>query len=122
MVASEDLKGSYWAKNMTKTVLFSQALEYAVESCGIFNMALELGPHPALKRPAMETLEGAGIKSLEYIGTFARGKDDVQAVSDCLGSAWSRLGTSAVEWDNVVKNYCGFQGPMPILRNLPLYP
>lgn len=122
MVASEDLKGSYWAKNMTKTVLFSQALEYAVESCGIFNMALELGPHPALKRPAMETLEGAGIKSVEYIGTFARGKDDVQAVSDCLGSAWARLGTSAVEWDNMVKNYCGFQGPMPVLRNLPLYP
>lgn len=43
--------GSYWSKNMCSPVKFSQALEYALGAHGPFDMAIEIGPHPALKSP-----------------------------------------------------------------------
>ncbi|TPX06876.1 uncharacterized protein E0L32_002372 [Thyridium curvatum] len=121
MMPSSDLKGSYWSENMTNTVLFSQAIEHAVEVHGQFNLSLELGPHPALKKPATETFEAAGVKSVEHVGTLTRGKHDLHAVSQSLGAVWAHLGGAAVSWQSLISNYCGVTKPMPVIRDLPLY-
>ncbi|KAI8249967.1 Polyketide synthase-nonribosomal peptide synthetase [Colletotrichum sp. SAR 10_77] len=126
---SEGLRGSYWAENMVQMVRFSQAMDFAVQTClpsGSFNLAIEVGPHPALKKPALETLEAAGVKNVEYVGTLARGKDDVSAVADCLGTSWVRLGSAAVDWEDVFFQYYTHhrhaRHAFPVLRGLPMYP
>ncbi|SCV48703.1 uncharacterized protein FFB14_10485 [Fusarium fujikuroi] len=48
---AESLKGQYWVDNMTNTVLFSQAVQRAVNESYVFDFALEVGPPPCSKRP-----------------------------------------------------------------------
>ncbi|KAL8310555.1 hypothetical protein RB597_010414 [Gaeumannomyces tritici] len=130
MEASPDLKANYWAENMAQTVLFSQALQHAVHILtskteqSPFSLALEVGPHPALKGPAMDTLEAAGVASIMYTGTLERGKDDVKALSGCLGAVWACLGSAAVDWVGFICGYCGLEDgrALTALRGLPLYP
>ena len=119
MEASAVLGGEYWRDNMVNTVLFSQAVSSAAQNSGPFHVALEVGPHPALKGPASQTLQDIGVE-LPYFGTLSRGKDDIEAISDSLGSLWTRLGASSVDLD-------AFQGLLlsdkrpQLLKNLPVY-
>lgn len=123
MLATDDaIKSSYWADNMTNTVLFREALEYASEEYGPFHTAVELGPHPALKGPAVETLQGAGTDNITYLGTLNRGNDDISAISGSLGTLWMQLGSPSVEWTKLIQEYCQQTRPLPPLRDLPLYP
>lgn len=46
-----DLADTYGNDNLTKSVLFSQAIECATAASGPFGTAIEIGPHPALKGP-----------------------------------------------------------------------
>ena len=51
------LRDTYWADNMIKPVLFSQAIERAArEDDHCFDLALKIGPHPALQGPFTDTL------------------------------------------------------------------
>lgn len=93
----EDLKGEYWKDNMLRPVLFAQALETAMEMNldTPFNLVVEIGPHPALKGPASETL-GALYDKIQvprppYTGTLQRGSDEVGALSNALGFVWIRF-------------------------------
>ena len=45
------LADTYWAENMTQPVLFAEALNSAL-AAGSYDLALEVGAHPALKGPA----------------------------------------------------------------------
>ncbi|KFZ18638.1 hypothetical protein V502_04011 [Pseudogymnoascus sp. VKM F-4520 (FW-2644)] len=47
----------HWADNMTQMVLFSSAAAIAVSQSGPFDIALEIGPHPALKGPFLANLD-----------------------------------------------------------------
>ena len=47
--------------NMTQTVLFSQAIESSLWHGGPFDMAVEMGPHPALKGPAEQTIKNVFV-------------------------------------------------------------
>ncbi|KAI4721978.1 hypothetical protein E4T48_01732 [Aureobasidium sp. EXF-10727] len=94
----ESLKGSYWIQNMEKTVFFSQALESALTSGGPFDVALEVGPHPALKGPAEETLKATFGSAPVYAGVLKRNHDDLDALSAALGSYWSVLGAKSVNF------------------------
>ncbi|KAL2158315.1 hypothetical protein VTH06DRAFT_4636 [Thermothelomyces fergusii] len=97
----QDLRGEYWKDNMLRPVLFAQALEAAIERNldSPFNLVVEVGPHPALKGPASETLTAlCGEKQIPvppYAGTLSRGSGDVAALSATLGTAWSRFGSPA---------------------------
>src|SRR5690606_9119984 len=51
----DELKDDYWKENMVNAVLFSQAVEAVTEALGPFDLAVEVGPHPALKGPATQT-------------------------------------------------------------------
>ncbi|KAL2015562.1 hypothetical protein VTK56DRAFT_5221 [Thermocarpiscus australiensis] len=112
------LRGTYWRDNMVNTVLFSQAVTAAVKAAGPFHFALEVGPHPALKGPASQTLAELGLE-IPYSGTLARGESDLVAFSDCLGSVWMHLGAPAVNFDGI---HALLPSERPtLLKNLPTY-
>ncbi|KAM7198454.1 acyl transferase/acyl hydrolase/lysophospholipase [Rhypophila sp. PSN 637] len=110
------LSAQYWGDNMVKPVLFYEAVEYycqvmgqkrqATESAGggggpLLDLAImEIGPHPALKKPTLETVQHVlgNTKSndeIPYISTLSRNSNDVEAFSQTLGSLWTILGSSS---------------------------
>ncbi|KXJ95007.1 hypothetical protein Micbo1qcDRAFT_143263 [Microdochium bolleyi] len=85
------LEGQYWVDNLTRPVKFSQALARAVDKDHVFDLALEVGPHPALKGPAAETVKtstGGGV-SLPYASALKRGQNAVESLTEALGTVWS---------------------------------
>ncbi|RYO96929.1 hypothetical protein DL766_001217 [Monosporascus sp. MC13-8B] len=94
----EDLAGQYWADNMVQPVLFSHALQAAAAAGDPFDFAIEVGPHPTLKGPALQTLQETHKDTLPYTGLLHRGKDDVHSFSDALGYLWSQFAPSVVDF------------------------
>lgn len=85
------LTGPYWNSNMLKPVLFMQALYNACTSIGAIDLIIELGPHPALKGPALETIQDEKTQSVPYTGLFHRGVPSATSFADGLGYAWTYL-------------------------------
>lgn len=85
-----DLSGQYWADNMVRPVLFQQAVGAAVAG-GVVDLAVEVGPHAALKGPAMQTIQEVQKDTVPYTGVIHRAKNDVEAVADALGFIWSQF-------------------------------
>jgi len=109
----EALRDQYWADNMRKPVLFSQALARAVtefEYC--YDLVLEIGPHPALKSPATETLRSLTGKDIPYCGLLQRGADDIMSFSEALGFVWGRF----ISPDKPVVDFRGFNTTPGSLR------
>lgn len=85
--------GSYWVDNLLKPVRFREAIEAipALTEMTI-QLAIELGPHPALRRQATQTYQSlarTGTQSLiPYSGSLSRGVDDEEAMSNLLGFLW----------------------------------
>lgn len=121
MEIGDDLKALYWVDNMTHCVLFSQALESALEDSSFFDIALEVGPHPALKGPVTQTIQEVNGKSIPYSGTLNRGKHDVESFSDALGFVWTSLGNSAVDFGRLEKTFNNDLAPVSVLKDLPTY-
>ena len=116
------LKGPYWVANMVKPVLFSQAMESSIWHGGPFDLAIEIGPHPALKGPTEQTLRAATGSVPLYTGTLNRGSDDVQAISEAVGITWAQLGPSSVDFEGYRKAFYDSQPPAPrIIKDLPTY-
>lgn len=125
----------YWNANMVGQVLFAGALEKACADYGPFEAAVEVGPHPALKRPALTTIEASksGQKGLPYTGVLQRGKNDAESVADALGYLWSVLGdASVVDFQGYWEQQQLHDGApcskssglkfLPPLKDLPSYP
>ncbi|KAL2173703.1 polyketide synthetase [Thermothelomyces heterothallicus CBS 202.75] len=124
----EDLKGEYWKDNMLRPVLFAQALETAIErnQDSPFNLVIEVGPHPALKGPASETLTALYGKNQlplpPYAGTLSRGSGDIAALSVTLGTAWSRFGSPFVNFAQYEALLTGEpRSARKVVPNLPTY-
>ncbi|TFA97733.1 Polyketide synthase-nonribosomal peptide synthetase [Trichoderma ghanense] len=92
------LKGPYWVDNMVRTVLFTQAIESSIWHGGPFDMAIEVGPHPALKGPTEQTLKASYGSLPAYTGVLKRGENDVEAFSSAIGTTWAQLGPAFVDF------------------------
>ncbi|KAI1766326.1 hypothetical protein GGR53DRAFT_464558 [Hypoxylon sp. FL1150] len=93
----EGLDGQYWVDNMNNPVLFYPALSRCLSSSGLtLNLALEIGPHPALKGPATSTIQEVTGEGIPYFGTLSRGKNDLEAFKAALGSLWETLGSARI--------------------------
>ncbi|KAF8856698.1 putative hybrid NRPS/PKS enzyme [Acephala macrosclerotiorum] len=117
---SKHLSDTYWNDNMVNPVLFSQAVELAVTELGPFDVAIEVGPHPALQGPVKQTIEAISGDALAYTGTLQRGLNDIHALANSLGSLWKLFGESVVsfsDYDDLVSAY----GSRKLLKNLPIY-
>ncbi|EFY94354.1 (acyl-carrier-protein) S-malonyltransferase domain protein [Metarhizium robertsii] len=80
----DELKGPYWIGNLINPVLFKQAVEKAWSDSGPFDMAVEIGPHPALKAPVQQVIQDITGQSLaDGMGSIAshvgRGSVNLQA-------------------------------------------
>ena len=121
--SAEELTGTYWRDNMVQAVLFSEAVESAMEAHGPFDVALEVGPHAALKGPTTQTLKGITGSVIPYVGVLDRTKNDVVAFGHALGSLWTQLGSEAVHFDNYAMSFERKNQPRPrLIKNLPAYP
>ena len=87
----EALQDVYWRDNMTNAVLFAEAVKNAVASDEQINLAIELGPHPALKGPTTQNISEVRTAALPYCGTLSRGKSDIEVFSETLGFVWTRF-------------------------------
>ncbi|KAI0014683.1 putative polyketide synthase [Xylariomycetidae sp. FL0641] len=123
----ERLKDVYWAENSTKPVLFSQAVEAALGASS-FGVALEVGPHSALKAPAMQTIEHVLGRELPYHGVLSRGASAVSASSAAMGFLWSHLDHKKVDLDQYERAVSGTTGggeerkhPYRVIKDLPTY-
>ncbi|KGO74905.1 Acyl transferase/acyl hydrolase/lysophospholipase [Penicillium italicum] len=114
-------QSQYWVDNMTNPVLFAPAISSAVTEAGPFDLVIEFGPHPALKGPALDTVEEACGKKIPYTGLLARGKDDKSELSLALGFMWMNLGPSSVNFDAFERQISGVSGPKSVI-SLPTYP
>lgn len=118
MEAVDGLKDTYWRDNMVNAVLFAEAVRAAAKDS--MNLAIEVGPHPALKGPANQNISDVR-SSLPYTGVLSRGKDDVESFADALGFIWTQLGASAVDF----KSYEDLVSPGPafaLVTGIPSYP
>lgn len=116
-MSRELLTNQYWVDNMCSPVLFVGALEAAVKSAGPFDLAVEVGPHPALKGPATSTTGS----DLPYTGLLSRGQGDVKSLSSALGFIWTRLGFNSVQFSSVQTLLSGIQSER-VVQDLPAYP
>lgn len=120
VTSGQGLDGKYWAQNLTQPVLFSQALTTAL-SAGDFDFAIEVGPHPALKQPTIQTMQATLGRKIEYTGTLSRGTDAVEAMATSLGSLWSHLGATAVNLDSYERFMQGGDHRYQVVKGLPTY-
>lgn len=116
------LKGTYWMENMLQPVLFSQATSQAAEALGKFDFVLEVGPHPALKGPASQTLQeiGGSNKVIPYSGLLARGLNGIETFAEAMGKMWTYFGSSSFLATSYF-NLFNAGAPKP-LTGLPTYP
>lgn len=117
----DNLADTYWSNNMVNPVLFSQAVTYAVGAAGPFDMALEVGPHPALKGPAMQTIQEVSGETLPYTGTLNRGKNDCEAFASTLGALWVSLGENVVDFAGFESKTTQSTRKPALIKGLPSY-
>ncbi|KAL4993865.1 hypothetical protein BDV10DRAFT_189556 [Aspergillus recurvatus] len=118
MEPGEDLRAEYWRDNMVNPVMFAPAL---MEAAGLdVNVAIEIGPHPALKAPATQVISESRGAPLPYHGVLNRSSSDIEAFSDCLGFLWTHFGHKAVDFDAVEHRVGGGSRPT-LVKNLPSY-
>jgi len=122
VMTREDVQPQYWVDNMTSTVLFSPAVAHAVSTCGAFDLGLELGPHPALKGPCLDTIEEVAGHRIPYTGLLGRNKNDVLELSSALGFVWTQVGAESVDFDTLERALSGDVRPKRVVDDLPLYP
>ncbi|KAI0383251.1 hypothetical protein F5Y04DRAFT_287431 [Hypomontagnella monticulosa] len=115
---------AYWVENMTNPVLFSHAITMALQE-EHFDLALEIGPHPALKAPAIESIKDASGNGLPYQGVLKRNEDALSTFSSALGFIWARIDspTPPVDFAGFQKACNGSDWVMPrVEKGLPSYP
>jgi hybrid polyketide synthase/nonribosomal peptide synthetase ACE1 len=121
MEGGSSLEATYWAENMTSPVLFTHAIECALEECEVFDLALEIGPHPALKGPVVQTLLLSGVDNVPYIGVLNRGKNDLRSFLDALGFIWCHAGALAIDFLKFQKAHHSESGHSTPMKGLPTY-
>lgn len=125
-VEDKDMEADYWKDNLTGRVLFSQALERALDiGNGDFDLALEVGPHPSLKGPTLETIRQTVGSDIPYSGVLDRKSDDISALSAALGFSWLTLGSGIVDFAGYAADFDSANAvdlAAPALPDLPTYP
>ncbi|KAL4936458.1 hypothetical protein BDV06DRAFT_233408 [Aspergillus oleicola] len=116
------LKADYWVDNMVSPVLFTHALGEVFRNQQPFDLALEFGPHSALKGPVLQTAKEILSDALPYQGMLTRGLNDMDAFSTALGSIWSQIGLPPSSFNAYRRTMTNSKGWTPrFLSNLPGY-
>lgn len=117
MEPANELQDTYWRDNMVRPVMFAEAIQSAAKEN--LNLAVEVGPHPALKGPATQNI--SDLRSpIPYCGVLSRNTDDIGAFSDGLGFIWTQLGGAIVDLESFDK-VMSAAGPPKLMTGLPSY-
>ncbi|KAH8897379.1 amino acid adenylation domain-containing protein [Thozetella sp. PMI_491] len=119
---TDELRGKYWCDNLTSPVLFMQAIQAAWAAKSYFHMAVEVGPHPALKSPALRTIQDLTDQPIPYTGLLNRKKGAIEAVADGLGMIWTLCGKGHVDLGAYDRFLSGPEAPLcKLVKGLPSY-
>ncbi|KND87975.1 Nonribosomal peptide synthetase 14 [Tolypocladium ophioglossoides CBS 100239] len=122
VMSRDRLTAQYWVDNMASPVQFSPAVAQAWADSGPFDLVLEVGPHPVLRSPCLDSVEEVAGDRPPYSGLLARGKDDVQEFSSALGFIWTHLGPRSVAFDNFSRTVSQSPAARRFMTELPKYP
>lgn len=114
------ISNEYWGTNVAKSVKFYQALKVALEA-GEYGIAIEVGPHPALKGPATQTINEVLGKGIPYFGVLSRGADATASLATSLGSIWSHIGGQHLDLTAYETAMSSTKEPLNVLKGLPSY-
>lgn len=120
---NEELDALYWCRNMTQTVLFSAAVEAAITHLGNkLTMALEVGPHGALRGPVEDTMKAAAKPIPSYGSCLVRNQNGAETLAAALGLIWRNSPEGAVDFEQFQKLvHPQQQSHSVLLKNLPTY-
>ncbi|KAI0132887.1 polyketide synthase [Xylariales sp. AK1849] len=125
---ASDLGASYWVKNLTSPVQFTQALRNmcltlneATSSRQENSILVEVGPHAALEGPVKQTLKagGATLSSVEYAPTLIRKQDAIETMQQLGATLYTRGQHLNFEAINFPRSR---DKTMGLLTDLPRYP
>jgi acyl transferase domain-containing protein len=83
-MVSSPLGPSYWARNMSSTVLFNQALHSMIAQDNDVDQVIEIGPSSALAGPVGQIMKAAG-SAVPYASAWARGRSAMQTLLQVAG-------------------------------------
>ncbi|KAG0652505.1 Reducing polyketide synthase [Hyphodiscus hymeniophilus] len=127
-ISGSDLVASYWVRNLTSPVQFTQALQSMCLSLNEggstqqkSSIIVELGPHAALEGPIKQILKASApvLNGVEYAPTLIRNKDAVdtlQRLGATLSMRGLQLNFAAVNFPRSRDKFMG------LLTDLPQYP
>ncbi|KAK2596713.1 hypothetical protein QQS21_006228 [Conoideocrella luteorostrata] len=115
------LCGSYWIENMIKPVLFTDAVTSALTNGGPFDVAIEVGPHPALKGPFGQIVRPHLGNPPPYLGCMNRNEDCGGSFSALVGLLWSSFGVHAVDLQKYERCWDEHVPIRRIVEDLPTY-
>lgn len=87
-------KGQYWVDNMASPVRFADAVQVLTQESAKLKVGLgnitdlvEVGPHPALRRPISDTIkqEGNRKKQIRYSSVLHRSQPPIQTTLELMG-------------------------------------
>lgn len=124
-------ESSYWVKNMTSPVKFSDALALMCsgknsvtkiggdQSLVEVNSLVEIGPHSAMQGPSKDIWKGIGKDGISYDSIMVRSVSALDTLLDAVG----RLACSGYPVDISEVNRSGMKpANQMVLPNLPEYP
>ncbi|KAK7738315.1 putative Hybrid PKS-NRPS biosynthetic cluster [Cytospora paraplurivora] len=121
MESIDELKDVYWRDNMANPVMFADAVNNAVTSDEHLNLVLEIGPHPALKGPAVQNISYVRPAGLPYSGILSRGDDDVESLLDAVGLVWTLFGAKSIDLQFYDKTATDTPSDHKLVVGLPSY-
>ncbi|KAK5662688.1 hypothetical protein OQA88_8604 [Cercophora sp. LCS_1] len=120
-IHAEDVPVSYWTANMVKPVLFYEAVNSAL-SMGSYDCAIEVGPHPVLRSPSLETIRAKTGDFIPYSGVLYRNLDDRVAFSKFLGWMWTHFASYSTQIRRFVHGSVQPHLARSRLDDIPFYP
>ncbi|PYH49497.1 polyketide synthase A [Aspergillus saccharolyticus JOP 1030-1] len=120
-VQDGDVQGfaaTYWVDNMVKPVLFSQAVQRSLCHSRNLGACIEIGPHPALRGPVLDTLKPESRSRVLYRSLLHRGQNDLKTASAAFGHLWERMADrlDMRRFLQVTRSQ-----PLQLLKGLPTY-
>ncbi|PVI01286.1 polyketide synthase [Periconia macrospinosa] len=98
-----EVDASYWCKNLTSPVLFSDALSKLLanlqERPGPIAV-VEIGPHSALAGPIQQIVKTSKLQGVDYLSMLSRNQDASNTAITLAGQIFER-GYSALDFDSI---------------------
>jgi hybrid polyketide synthase/nonribosomal peptide synthetase ACE1 len=114
------LAGPYWDLNLQNPVKFMQAVRHSCNTNGKFDLAIEVGPHPALKAPFLQNVQETFGHEIPYTSLLRRGSNDLHMLAEGLGYITSHLGRGSVDFMSFETFMIG-GSTLPLRQELPPY-